>query len=63
MISSSPSKEVSDPELFEWVQQNPMDQEDEEDCEEDYDTLPEVVFLTWAKSMIFWFSSMTEKGY
>ena len=52
MISGAPSKEVSDPELFEWAQQNPMDQEDEEDCEEDYDTLPEVVFLIGAKSII-----------
>ena len=45
-ISGGSSKEESDPKLSEWGHQNPMDQEDKEDSEEDYDTLPETVFLT-----------------
>ena len=44
-ISGAPSKEAADPGLSEWAQQNPIDQEDEEDCKEDY-ILTEVVFLT-----------------
>ena len=45
-VSVALLKEMTDPELSEWVQQDPVDQEAEEDCEEDYDTLPEFIFLT-----------------
>ena len=44
-VSGALLKEMTDPELSEWVQQDPVDQEAEEDCEEDYDTLPEVIFI------------------
>ena len=46
VISGGSSKEESDPELSEWGHRNPMYQEDEIESEEDYDTLPEAVFLT-----------------
>ena len=46
MIFGALLKEMTDPELSEWVQQDPVGQEAEEDYEEDYDSLPEVIFLT-----------------